>query len=207
MPDPLEAMLWGWRYPWTMNMKVLSILGGRIVQIAKQPYQMTLLLQAGWFFIQINWQQIQNRQCGYFQLPFLSAVKFSVFTCWNVNLVLDICWKAVFILVFSWQSSIYLTAVWKQFLCHSYTFSVWITECHRTAMACCSHGVQAPVATFGMNVTALLVQRDLHSIMRGWRIPLMALLLRIYFCTKSTLNEKLKSGSLPVWHALLYVNL
>lgn len=168
---------------------------------------MTLLLQVGWFIIQINWQQIQNRQCGYFQLPFLSVVKLPVFTCWNVNSVLDICWKVVFILVFSWQSSIYLRAVWKQFLCHSYMFSVWIAECRGTAVACCSHGVQAAVATFGVNITALLVQRDLPSVMRGWRINLMALLLRIYFCTKSARNEKLKSGSLPVWHALLYVSL
>lgn len=104
-----------------------------------------------------------------------------------------------------WQSSIYLRAVWKQFLCHSYLFSVWIAECHGTAMACCSHCVQAAVAAFGVNVTALLVQRDLPSIIRGWRVPLIALLLSIYFCTKSALNEKLKSRSLPVWHALLYV--
>lgn len=89
-----------------------------------------------------------------------------------------------------WQSSIYLRAVWRQFLCHSYMFSVWIAGCHRTASACCLHGVQAAVTTFGVNVTALLVQRDLPSIMRGWRIPLMALLLKIYFCTWSALNEK-----------------
>lgn len=87
------------------------------------------------------------------------------------------------------QSSICLRAVWKQLLCHRSVFSVWIAECHGTATAVCSHGVQAAVATFGVNGTALLVQRDLPSVMRGWRIPLMALLLRIYFCT-SALNKK-----------------
>jgi len=33
-----------------------------------------------------------------------------------------------------------------------------------------SHGVQAPVAAFGVTVAALLVQRDSLSFTGGWRI-------------------------------------
>lgn len=71
-----------------------------------------------------------------------------------------------------------------------------------------SYSVQAAVATFGVNVAALLVRRDSPSFTGGWRICFVTWLLRTYFSIRSALNGKAEvSRSLSVRHVLLYVNL
>lgn len=130
--------------------------------------------------MQIGWQRIENKAVWLFPSSFLV----SVCRHWNINSVVDICWKCG-------------EKIWFLSLqCESHFYARVTCCCFRQQDAIAQtrlallHGIQAAVATFGVNTAVLLAQRDLLSFMGGWRISFMIWLLRTYFCTRNALNGK-----------------